>query len=76
MIRRIFGNEGKLPCTLIVVDEVQQFIGDKVERGMDVQEIAEHCCTKLDSRVLLVGTGQSALTSAAQFRAPSSEVHR
>ena len=34
---------------------------------MDVQEIAEHCCTKLDSRVLLVGTGQSALTSAANL---------
>jgi len=67
LVRRIFGDEGKLPCTLIVVDEVQQFIGDKVERGMDVQEIAEHCCTKLNSRVLLVGTGQSALTSAANL---------
>ena len=67
VVRRIFGSEGKLPCTLIVVDEVQQFIGDKVERAMDVQEIAEHCCTKLDSRVLLVGTGQSALTSTANL---------
>jgi hypothetical protein len=34
---------------------------------MDVQEIAEHCCTNLDSRVLLVGTGQSALTSTANL---------
>jgi len=67
LIRRIFGNDGKLPCTLLVVDEVQQFIGDKVERAMDVQEIAEHCCTRLDSRVLLVGTGQSALTSTASL---------
>ena len=67
LIRRIFGNDGKLPCTLLVVDEVQQFIGDKVERAMDLQEIAEHCCTKLDSRVLLVGTGQSALTSTASL---------
>lgn len=67
LIRAIFGNDGKLPCTLIVVDEVQQFIGDKIERAMDVQEIAEHCCTKLDSRVLLVGTGQSALTSTVNL---------
>jgi hypothetical protein len=67
LVRRIFANDGKLPCTLVVVDEVQQFVGDKVERGMDVQEIAEHCCTKLDSRVLLVATGQSALTSAANL---------
>jgi hypothetical protein len=67
LIRAIFGKDGKLPCTLIVVDEVQQFIGDKVERAMDVQEIAEHCCTKLDSRVLLVGTGQSALTSTVNL---------
>lgn len=49
------------------MDEVQQFIGDKVERAMDVQEIAEHSCTKLDSRVLLVGTGQSALTGTASL---------
>ncbi len=67
LIRSVFGNDRELPCTLLVVDEVQQFIGEKVERAMDVQEIAEHCCTKLNSRFLLVGTGQSALTTTVSL---------
>ena len=64
MVRQIFGSEGKLPCTLLVVDEIQQFIGDKIQRANDVQEIAEHVCTDLGSRLLIIGTGQSALHSA------------
>jgi hypothetical protein len=63
VVQQIFSNEdGELPLTLIVIDEVQQYIHDKVKRAMDVQEIAEKCCRDLDSKVLLVGTGQSALT--------------
>lgn len=62
-IRVIFSKNEGLPCTLLVVDEVQQFIGQKIQRAMDVQEIVEHCCQDLDSRVLFVGTGQSALTA-------------
>jgi len=67
-IGQVFGHEGKLPCTLLVVDEVQQFIGEKIQRAMDVQEIAEHCCTKLNQRLLLVGTGQSALNSTPSLQ--------
>ena len=62
-LMHVFGHDGQLPCTLLVVDEIQQFIGEKVQRAMDVQEIAEFCSTKLKQRLLLVGTGQSALTS-------------
>jgi hypothetical protein len=47
-----------------VVDEIQQFIGEKIQRANDVPGIAEHVCTDLGSRLLLVGTGQSALHSA------------
>jgi hypothetical protein len=67
LIRQVFGKDGKLPCTLLVVDEVQQFIGERIPRAMDIQEIAEHCCTNLDRRLLLVGTGQSALTTTASL---------
>lgn len=67
-IHQVFGHEGKLPCTLLVVDEVQQFIGEKIQRAMDVQEIAEHCCTKLNQRLLLVGTGQSALNATPSLQ--------
>ena len=62
-LRQVFGDGQELSCTLLVVDEVQQFIGEKIQRAMDVQEIAEHCCTQLDRRLLLIGTGQSALSS-------------
>jgi hypothetical protein len=63
VVRDLFGKDDQLPCLLIVVDEVQQFIGEKIPRANDVQEIAEHVCTDLDTRVLLVGTGQSALNT-------------
>ena len=67
IVKQIFGTGGQggqLPCTLLVVDEIQQFIGDKIQRANDVQEIAEHICTDLGSRLLIIGTGQSALHSA------------
>lgn len=64
IVKQIFGHGGQLPCTLLVVDEIQQFVGDKdIQRANDVQEIAEHCCTDLGSRLLIVGTGQSALNT-------------
>ena len=62
VVKQIFGHDGQLPCTLLVVDEVQQFLGGSIQRTMDLQDIAEYCCTKLNQRLLLVGTGQSALS--------------
>src|ERR1039457_5677042 len=67
-LQQVFGEKGNLPCTLLVVDEVQQFIGEKIQRAMDLQEIAEHCCTKLNQRLLLVGTGQSALNTTPSLQ--------
>ena len=67
-LNRIYGHDGKLPCTLLVVDEIQQFIGERIQRAMDVQEIAEHCSTKLNQRLLLVGTGQSALNTTPSLQ--------
>jgi len=64
VVKQIFGPDGQLPCTLLVVDEIQQFIGEKIQRANDVQEIAEHCCTDMGSRLLIIGTGQSALHNA------------
>ena len=67
-IQQVFGVKGTLPCTLLVVDEIQQFIGEKIQRTMDLQEIAEHCSTKLNQRLLLVGTGQSALNTTPSLQ--------
>lgn len=56
--------DGSMPLTLIVLDEVQQYIGNDVQRAHDVQEAIETCCkaSQFKSRVLFVGTGQSALS--------------
>lgn len=67
-LQQVFGEKNNLPCTLLVVDEIQQFIGEKIQRAMDLQEIAEHCCTKLKQRLLLVGTGQSALSTTPSLQ--------
>jgi hypothetical protein len=67
-LQQVFGEKNSLPCTLLVVDEIQQFIGEKIQRAMDMQEIAEHCCTKLNRRLLLVGTGQSALNTTPSLQ--------
>lgn len=53
--------KGKIPLTILVLDEVQQFIGRLTERAGTVADLAEELSKKFDSRLLLVGSGQSAL---------------
>ena len=62
MARRALTRDGQLPCTLVVLDEVQQFIGTDPAIAHDVQEVVEALAKEMDGRVLVVGTGQSALT--------------
>jgi len=64
IIREVLSVEGHIPCTVIVLDEVQLFIGDSAQRSTDVQEVAEALCKQLDSRVLLIGAGQTALAGS------------
>ena len=52
---------GKLPLTLLVFDELQQFIGNDPERTLHVQNVVEACGSRFGSHILFVGTGQSAL---------------
>ena len=52
---------GKLPLTLLVFDELQQFIGNDPERTLHVQDVVEACVSRFGSHILFVGTGQSAL---------------
>jgi hypothetical protein len=56
------GRGGKLPCTIFILDEVQQYIGTSVDRSVTITEIAEVLSKQVDSQVMLVGAGQSALT--------------
>ena len=60
--------DGELPCTLLVLDEVQQYIGTNADRTYAVQEVVEECCKRLGGRVLFVATGQSALTGTPELQ--------
>ena len=64
-IRQALTKNGKFPLTLIVLDEVQQFIGGSAERSIDVQEMVEAICQNVGGKILFVGTGQTALTGVA-----------
>ena len=55
--------QGKLPLTLVILDEMQQYIGDDYNKALAVQEIVEGVSTRFQSQVLFVATGQSALTA-------------
>ena len=61
-MREVLASDGQPPCTVIVLDEVQQYIANNTERGIQVTEVAEALCKQLDSRVMLVGAGQTALS--------------
>ena len=54
--------QGKMPGTVVILDEVQQYIGDDTSRSYVVQEIVEACSKRFGNRLLFVGTGQTALS--------------
>jgi len=58
---------GKFPLTLVVLDEVQQYIGPDAQRSLDVQEAIEACSKYLGAKLLFVGTGQTAVTGTANL---------
>lgn len=53
---------GGMPCTVIILDEVQQYIGDDTGRSYVVQEVVEACSKRFGDRLLFLGTGQTALS--------------
>jgi hypothetical protein len=61
-VLKLRGRDGRTPCTLLVLDEVQQYIGESNDRSVLVTEVAEAVSKQLDSQVMIVGAGQSALT--------------
>ena len=59
---------GKIPCTLLVFDELQQFIGEDSQRTNQVQEMVEACSSKFGSRLLFIATGQAAMQATPQLQ--------
>jgi len=67
-IRQALTRDGRFPLTLIVLDEVQQYIGTSSERSIDVQEAVEACCKNIGGKLLFIGTGQTAVTGTSNLK--------
>ena len=70
LLRRVMRHVGGgvVPPTLIVLDEVQQYISGDGGRAMEVQNLVESVSRELEGRVLLVATGQQELTADATLQ--------
>jgi hypothetical protein len=66
-LRKALAEDGDLPYTILVLDEVQQYIGTDDARATIVVDLAEAIAKQCDSRVLLVASGQAALTATPQL---------
>jgi hypothetical protein len=55
--------DGKFPLTLIVLDEMQQFVGTDTDKAYQVQEVTETLLKHFNGKLLFVCTGQSALSA-------------
>jgi len=67
-ITQAISNDGKLPLTLIVFDEVQQYLGEDSDRSSELQEVVEACCKNIGSKLIFVATGQTAVTGTANLK--------
>ena len=63
MTREVLVGKDGLPLTILVLDEVQIYVRNNLERTREVVEVAEALGKQLDSRLLVVAAGQSALSS-------------
>lgn len=61
VIRGQSDTPGEYPLTLIVLDEMQQYLGDDHAKTLAVQNIVEGVTSRFDNSVLFVATGQSAM---------------
>ncbi len=67
-IKQALTKDGKFPLTAIILDEMQQYIGDSSERSRDVQETVEACVKNIGGKLLIVATGQTAITGTANLK--------
>ena len=67
-IRQALTRDTKFPLTLVVLDEIQQYIGEDSQRSIDVQEVVEACCKNIGAKMLFIGTGQTAVTGTSNLK--------
>jgi hypothetical protein len=69
----------QIPPTLLVLDEVQQYINESSDRARTIVEITETLQKEFDARIMVIAAGQSALTagqSALQWLNDRFEIKR
>ncbi len=67
-IQQALTRDGRFPLTLIVLDEVQQYIGESTQRSIEVQEAVEACCKRIGGKLLFIATGQTAVTATSNLK--------
>ena len=67
-LRQTLAKNEKFPLTLVALDEIQQYIGTDSKRSIDVQEMVEACCKNIGGKLLLIGTGQTAVTGTHNLK--------
>jgi hypothetical protein len=68
VIRQALSRDGKIPLTLVVLDEVQQYIGEDGDRSNAVQEVVEAISKNIGGKILFIGTGQTAVTGTSNLK--------
>jgi len=67
-IRDALSVNGKFPLTILVLDEVQQYIGEDPIRSLAVQEVIEDCSKRFNGKLMVVATGQTAITGTSNLK--------
>jgi hypothetical protein len=67
-LRDAVSRDGRFPLTLVVLDEVQQYIGEDSKRSIEVQEVVEACSKSIGGKLLFIGTGQTAVTGTSNLK--------
>lgn len=66
VLRGVSGN-GKMPLTLLVFDELQQYLGEDAARTLAVQNVIEALSKRFGGQLMIAATGQSAMGDGSQL---------
>jgi hypothetical protein len=67
-IQQALTKKGVFPLTLIVLDEVQAYIGENSQRSEEVKEAVEACCKNIGGKLLFIGCGQTAMSGTSNLK--------
>ena len=67
IVLRGASSNGKMPLSLLVLDELEQYLGVDSARTLAVQNAIEACSKRFGGQLMIAATGQSALGVGAQI---------